>query len=312
MSLRNHQQLMSACLVALALSGCAQMSAKLPSVSLKRPQSDETRLNVARLYERQNRLGAARKLYTELHDEDPDNLLVMHRLAAISTRLGDFEAAQKYFQQSLAIDPDNAEVLADLGYAQYLHGDLETAEATLRRSLSLNPDSQRTVGNLALVAGMNGQIDESLSLYRQIVDEAEAQANVAYIHVQRGEGELAMQRYDRALTLDQSLTSAANALVKLAALKDENAIPPSTNPMLHIADKPESAADDIEIDMNAELVRGQSSLRHSGRTRIRSPRNVTQTVEQQGDDSAAQPPATPSLPPKQIQFQLPHREATVQ
>jgi Flp pilus assembly protein TadD len=306
MSLRIQPQATTAFLLVTVLAGCAQIPNAVPVVSLGKSPNTVTRFNIARLYERQKRLGAARKLYAELYTENPQNLDVTHRLAVVSTRLGDFEQANSYYQESLALDPQNADVLADFGYSLHLQGDIEGAEATLRESLDLDPDNKRTIGNLALVVGMNGRLGESLSLYRRIISEAEAQANLGYIHVQRGEGNHAIERYDRALTLDVDLTSAANALVKLAELKEAKSvrINASTSTLLQVAEKPAQNNDQPATSF-VDVVRRQTGLAtfvqksgELGRSTIRSPRRVGQVVAADPASSGSEPQTVrnPSVP----------------
>ena len=57
-------------------------------------------------------------------------------------------------------------------------------------------------------------------MFRNSMSEAEAHANVAYIHTQRGEGELALKEYDLALSADPDLTSAGQGAAELALLRD--------------------------------------------------------------------------------------------
>ena len=248
-----------AALLSINLAGCASFAGRTPSLQLGQRYDSETQFNVARLHERQGQLTQARELYEKILKDEPKNSDACHRLAVISTRLGDVEQATDYFHQSLALDPQNTEVLADLGYALHLQGDIGSAEEALQMSLDLDPDNQRTIGNLALVVGMSGRFNESLSLYRRIVSEAEAQANLGYIYVQRGEGDHAIERYDRALTLDDKLQSAANALVKLAELKEAKFAKTNTNTLLQVADKP-APNDDQPATSSMNLDRGQTSF----------------------------------------------------
>jgi Flp pilus assembly protein TadD len=309
MSLRNYAHAVTTLLLVSTLAGCAQMSGKMPVVSLKKAPSMETEFNIARLYERQKRLGAARKLYGKMSADNPQNLEVLHRLAVVSTRLGDFEQANGYYQKSLEADPHNADVLADFGYSLHLQGDLEGAEAALRKSLDLSPDNQRTIGNLALVVGLNGRSNESLSLYRQVVGEAKAQANLGYIHVQRGEGDQAIERYDRALTLDTELTSAANALMKLAELKNATPLRKNggTSTLLQVAEKPVQNNVQPEATFGS-VVRGQTNssafprdTRKPFHSEIQSPQRIDQNDATATDPVSVDPA---SFEPAPFEFEL--------
>ena len=92
-------------------------------------------------------------------------------------------------------------------------------EKVLRMAVQENPTHKRAVNNLAIVIGHQGHFDESLAMFRRVVGEAEANANLAYIHVQRGEGQAATQRYSRALTLDSNLEAATRAMLQIAEMQ---------------------------------------------------------------------------------------------
>lgn len=207
-----------ACVVMLGSTGCATydtMSARFFHPEKK----TETMYSVARLQERQGNLRDAQRLYEDILKRDPKHVASCHRLAAIATRYGEHEAAEHYFKRALEIAPNNVEVLTDYGYFVFLQNDLPRAETYIRQALQESPKHPRALNNLAIVLGHGGKIDESYNLFRQVVSEAEAHANVAYIHVQRGEGDLAMERYSRALSLDSNLKHASHALVQISELK---------------------------------------------------------------------------------------------
>jgi hypothetical protein len=69
---------------------------------------------------------------------------------------------------------------------------------------------------LAILLGEQGRDEEALALFRRTGTEAQAQSNMAFIYTQRGQLAAAMDAYNRALTLDNSLRPAADALVQLA------------------------------------------------------------------------------------------------
>jgi hypothetical protein len=85
--------------------------------------------------------------------------------------------------------------------------------------VAIAPADKRAMNNLAIALGYQGKHEQALAMFRRVVPEAQAQANLAYLHVQRGEGKLAVQRYTRAVDLDKNLRSAAHALLQLAEME---------------------------------------------------------------------------------------------
>ena len=96
---------------------------------------------------------------------------------------------------------------------------MEQAESLLREAYHHAPQDEQVINNLALAVGYRGGYDESFRLFRRIMTEAEANTNLGYIYAQRGEGQMAVKHYSRALDLDPELRSAAEALAQLAEMK---------------------------------------------------------------------------------------------
>jgi Tfp pilus assembly protein PilF len=221
---------MSILLAALATGGCStlgtQISTRLPGAR----EADETLLSIARLNERQGRLGEARRQYEQIVRRQPEHFEAWHRLSLVYTQLEERDAADRAFQKARAMQPNNADLLADYGYALFLREELTEAETILRQALRESPRHKRAVNNLAIVLAHHDQWEESYSLFRQAVGEAEAHANLGYLHTQFGNGRQAVEHYSRALTLDPQLASASQAMYQLAQLQQrlEQAAPASS------------------------------------------------------------------------------------
>ena len=94
---------------------------------------------------------------------------------------------------------------------------MQEAEAVFRQAIAADPQNRSARNNLGLVLGETRRYDESLAEFRRGgKGEAEAQANLAYAQTQAGDVAGAKSSYHRALTLDNELKPAAEALVQLA------------------------------------------------------------------------------------------------
>ncbi len=207
---------MTVVLMSGAISGCANLSERnAPNIDQAKNEF-EVRLNMARLQERQGALAKARAMYEQMAAEHPDNAELHHRLMVIYTRLDLTDLATQQFELARGLNPNNADLFADRGYALYLAGDLEQAESLLKHAYELSPQKERVVINLATVTGALGRVDESWSLFRRVLDDAEAHANVGFVLMQRGELGLAKKHYSIALNLDPKSKAAKNALVQIA------------------------------------------------------------------------------------------------
>jgi Flp pilus assembly protein TadD len=200
-------------------SGCQSAKRFVHNASPAKRAEADTKLTLAQVHEQEGQFKKAEDLYRELHQLDPDNSFVCHHLGVVMIELGRDEEGLFMIEQANLLKPDSPEILNDLGYAYLLQGEIDQAEAILQQAYELNPDDDRTLSNLALAIGYAGRYDEALALYRETMTDAEANANLGYIAVQRGEGQKALHYYNRALDLDPQLKPAAQALVQLADLQ---------------------------------------------------------------------------------------------
>lgn len=210
------------CLSVLFTSGCATNPAQLAARHTKATSGrSELQFGVARAREQEGDLTTALQTYEALYQSEPANAQVCHRLGVVKLRMGENTDGITYLMEADSLSPDNAEIKADLGFAHIQQGDFELAEQFLRDSLNLDPSNKLATNNLALAVGYQGRMSESFNIYKTVVDEAEAHANLGYICSQMGRTELAVQQYNRALDLNPTLKSAAEALVQISQLESQ-------------------------------------------------------------------------------------------
>lgn len=211
-------------LCTLAFQGCTQLNTQVSKVKSVLPghkkEKEENMLAAARSLERQKEWIGAREKYETYLKKNPHSVKACHRLGIVCSQLGDTVAATRYFTQAKQLDPLNSEVLNDFGYALFKRGQYEAAEKILATALQNDAKNKRIMNNLALTVGHQGRFKESYTMFRNIMPEAEAHANVAYIHTLRGEGELALKEYDLALTADPDLKSAGQAAAELTLMRN--------------------------------------------------------------------------------------------
>lgn len=285
----------------LGLTGCQTAGQRLSQINPrhKREQSIETGLSVGRLQERQGEYQAAEKIYRELHEKHPGNPDVVHRLAVVQMKMNRPEQAQRYFELATKLAPNDAELLTDMGYACYLQGKHDLAEQYYRQALEIAPTSNRTKSNLALSLGMRGQTTESYALYREMHSEAEAHANIAYIHAQRGEGNKAIEHYSKSLDMKPGSKVAAQGLVQLAEMRNQvlPSATPSTQPNTMLASnsaQPPQAKPAVQHQpvVHAPVAPAAPLPARGGMGQVQATKPVRPPVPQGAEPKLAQPSGT--------------------
>jgi Flp pilus assembly protein TadD len=175
----------------------------------------ESQLSMARLNERHGQFEAAMKIYNAVLEKQPNNQLAHHRIAIIAATNGEYATADQHFSSALKIGPRTPDLMCDVAYCLFLQNRLDESEEALRRILTETPTHKKAHNTLGMVLGLKGRFEESLNEFRQVVGEAEAHANLAFVMVQTGDLEQANKHYHEAVRLDPALRPAVEALVQL-------------------------------------------------------------------------------------------------
>ena len=180
----------------------------------------DNEIAMARLCERRGETDDARQMYCTLLKKFPQDPRLHHRLAVLAVQKSSFSEAEEHFRAARSRAPAGAELLNDMGYCCYLQGKFKEAEDLFRQALKADANNPAAItmatNNLGLAVGAQGRLDESLSLFKRVNSEAEAFANLAYVLAQTGQGARAQQMYLRALTLDNTMRAAAQAMLQVA------------------------------------------------------------------------------------------------
>jgi Flp pilus assembly protein TadD len=181
----------------------------------------ESQFALARLCERRGETEQAKRGYGELMKLSPQDARVPHRLGVLAIQEANFAEAEQLLTTSRSLAPPTLELLSDMGYCYYLQNRLPEAENVLSEALKQDPNYAPAINNLALVKGREGRFQESLELFKRTNSEAEAYADLAYVYAQNGQLEKAEETYLQALTLDNRMRAAAQAMLQIGDRKEK-------------------------------------------------------------------------------------------
>jgi Tfp pilus assembly protein PilF len=106
--------------------------------SLKEPDDERLKFQLAAVYERQKEFDRAESLFMEVIKSNPDNASALnyvgYMLADRGVRL---DEAVGYVEKALALDPNNGAYLDSLGWAFFKLNDLAQAEKYLLKAVSI-------------------------------------------------------------------------------------------------------------------------------------------------------------------------------
>jgi tetratricopeptide (TPR) repeat protein len=148
-----------------------------------------------------------------------------HRLGVLYDMIDEPSKAQIEFQRALKQNPKNADLLNDIGYSYYNRGNWVEAESYFRKALDHDSKHAKAKMNLGMTLAQNDKYEEAVRVFQEVVPEAEARANVAFLMLAQGKKEAAKEQYLLARSLDPTLKTVQIALEKLE--KGESAITPA-------------------------------------------------------------------------------------
>ncbi len=138
----------------------------------------------------------------------PDDAKLQFNLANTYLDYCDYTSAVRYSQTALQLAPQNHDALFTLGVAQYKLGDYAAAFKTLYSRAEQINDHADTYYFLALSTKALGDIDSTKQLLEHAVElnpyKSEYFIELAYVHRDKLEHALAIQYFERALTLPTS------------------------------------------------------------------------------------------------------------
>jgi Flp pilus assembly protein TadD len=244
-------------------------------------------LTLGRLSERQGQTEQAERLFRQVIEAAPQHPEAYQRLAIMRAKVGNFEEAEQYFSKAYQLAPKDAKLATDIGYFYYLSSKPQHAEQFLRYAIELDRNHQAACNNLALLLGEQGRDNEARALFQRAGTEAQAEANMAFLYAQRGQLEKASETYSRALTLDDTMRPAAEALLRIAQRQEQQA---DQNRSSSATDQPPPAVEVIDVPL----------------PRTRKMASVTPPPPAASDAAASVPAAAPSRKADHLPQREPH------
>jgi tetratricopeptide (TPR) repeat protein len=138
---------------------------------------------------------------------NPDFPPALAQLAELRRDAGDLGEAIRLYREALALDDTSPALYLGLGDCLSRAGQHAEAEKAFRRVISLQPDSFEAWYNLGVSTAQQGRFDESVSAYEKALAldpehplYAAALNNLGTVQLDRGRKDLAMARWEEAVT----------------------------------------------------------------------------------------------------------------
>ncbi len=140
------------------------------------------------------------------------------RLGILLDRLGRYVEADDVWNRAVAAGPNNASLRNNQGFHYMVQRHYEEAALAFDEALRIDPSFDRARMNLGIAEIHQGRFDDGLTLFREVLSEADAQYNVGIVLRQKGMDRRAADAFALALEANPRMNSARLQLSQLEAV----------------------------------------------------------------------------------------------
>ncbi|AZR74279.1 hypothetical protein BBF96_13230 [Anoxybacter fermentans] len=109
------------------------------------------------------RLDEAEEYFTQILEEEPDDVAALNKMGVIYIYRKDKEKAREYFERCLELDPEYVPALSNMGNLELEAGNMNRAEMLYRQALRFDPQYGPAHNNLAHILKKTGRVSEAVS-----------------------------------------------------------------------------------------------------------------------------------------------------
>lgn len=209
----NSPDIQRAIIKMLSEAGRSKEALELARIQLAADPGDTVLQDLmGRILLREGRLSEAKAAFTRAAETDPEAAEPHRGLGIVALAQGDRVAARRHFESGAELEPDSGEYVYRLGQILLAEGNQAEAIKTLKRSVEIEPSHLGANNDLAwLLAESGGDLELALELAQRAVRLSPVSATndtLGWVHLKRGDGDLAEQAFARVLAADGETPSA--------------------------------------------------------------------------------------------------------
>ena len=172
-------------------------------------------IQVGQQLESQGHLREAASQYDRALAIDPNRPKLIHHLAVVHDRLGEYKAARDLYARAKALKPGTTEIDVDVAFSHYLSGEYDESIRLGRTIVESHPEQARAWNNLGLALAQKGSLDEAREAFRRASSPSQAECNLAFVLLSKGDFESAGECYRKAMELEPGMAAARAGLEKI-------------------------------------------------------------------------------------------------
>ena len=149
------------------------------------PPTVKTLSAMAEILATQGRDSECEYVLKRIIQDNPKYLPAYNKLAELQMRQGHTNAAIETLQHALKINSEDTVLLNNLGMCWIVRRDYEAALKMFTMAAGIMPENMKYRSNMAVALGLMGRDEESLSLFKQVLSDKEANHNLSILQKDR-------------------------------------------------------------------------------------------------------------------------------
>ena len=145
------------------------------------PPTTKTLCAMADILATQGRDSECEYVLKRIIQDNPKFLPAYNSLAELQMRQGHTNTAIETLQHALRINPEDTVLLNNLGMCWIVRRDYENALKMFTKAAGIMPENVKYRANMAVALGLMGRDEESLSLFKHVLPEDQANHNLSVL-----------------------------------------------------------------------------------------------------------------------------------
>lgn len=172
-------------------------------------------IKVGQQLEAQGHLREAAAQYDRALAIDPNRPKLIHHLAVVHDRMGEYKSARELYAKAKALKPANTEIDIDLAFSHYLSGEYDESIRLGKELVGAHPGQVRAWNNLGLALAQKGELEAAREAFGHGSSPSQSECNLAFVLLSRGDFDKAADCYRKALELEPGMAAARAGLDKI-------------------------------------------------------------------------------------------------
>ena len=173
-------------------------------------------LALASQLRKKNDFQAAKQLYKQILEIEPDHVESIFCLGSLSAQTKNYDTAKQLLNKTIQINPNHAKAHNNLGGVLIELGEHEKAVSSFEKAIQIDPNHPDAYNNLGILLDRSGDSQEAISSFKKAIqinpNHAKAYNNLGRVLIELGEHEKGISCFEKAIQIDPKDASAYSNL----------------------------------------------------------------------------------------------------